>query len=175
MKLDDLGTRICIMGPSSSGKSTLAQAIGRRCGLTPIHLDQLYHLPNTDWLPRPQEEFAALHDHAVAGERWVIEGNYSKLLPRRLERATGLILLDLSTAASLFRYLRRCWFDSNRHGALEGARDRVNWEMMHHIAVVTRANRVRYEQIFKDVRLPKIGLGSARAVTSFYRENGLGR
>ena len=29
MDLDDLGARICILGPSNSGKSTLAAAIGR--------------------------------------------------------------------------------------------------------------------------------------------------
>ncbi len=26
-----------------------------------VHLDLLYHLPHTDWEPRPMEEFVALH------------------------------------------------------------------------------------------------------------------
>ncbi|TGQ03272.1 AAA family ATPase, partial [Mesorhizobium sp. M00.F.Ca.ET.217.01.1.1] len=39
MNLSDLGDRICILGPSNSGKSTLADAIARKRGLTPIHLD----------------------------------------------------------------------------------------------------------------------------------------
>lgn len=29
MMLDELGTRICIMGPSNSGKSTLAEVIAQ--------------------------------------------------------------------------------------------------------------------------------------------------
>jgi adenylate kinase family enzyme len=62
--LNELGPRICIMGPSNSGKSTLANAIGQASSLVPIHLDQLYHYPQTDWLPRPEAEFVALHDHA---------------------------------------------------------------------------------------------------------------
>ncbi|UIE43486.1 hypothetical protein KOJCDNHJ_01371 [Xanthomonas citri pv. punicae] len=53
MKLDDLGPRICILGPSNSGKSTLAQAIAQARGCVPVHLDQLHHLPNTAWIPRP--------------------------------------------------------------------------------------------------------------------------
>ena len=54
MTIDDLGPRVCIMGPSNSGKSTLAEAIARARGLPAIHLDQLYHLPDTDWQPRPE-------------------------------------------------------------------------------------------------------------------------
>jgi adenylate kinase family enzyme len=49
MTLDDLGPRICIVGPSNSGKSTLATAIGRARGLPVVHLDQLYHRADTDW------------------------------------------------------------------------------------------------------------------------------
>ena len=75
MTLNELGTRICIMGPSNSGKSTLAEAIAKVRGLQVVHLDQLHHLPHTDWVPRPPAEFAALHDAAIAGDRWVMDGH----------------------------------------------------------------------------------------------------
>ncbi|WP_413771104.1 hypothetical protein [Lichenihabitans sp. PAMC28606] len=80
----------------------------RARGLVPIHLDQLYHLPHTDWVSRPEDEFAALHDAAIMGPRGVIDGNYSRLLPQRLQRATGFVLLDVPTSVSLYRYIRRC-------------------------------------------------------------------
>ena len=139
MTPDELGPRICIMGPSNSGKSTLADLIAGAQGLDVVHLDRLQHLPRTDWVPRPEEEFAALHDAAIMAPRWVMDGNYSRLLPQRLARATGLILLDVSTPVGLYHYLRRCWFERDRRGALEGAPDRVTWAMLHHIAVATRA------------------------------------
>lgn len=121
MTLDELEQRICIMGPSNSGKSTLADAISRARGLERVHLDQASPPPRTDGLPRPATEFAALHDAAIAGERLVKEGNYSRLIPQRLTRATGFVLLDVYTAVGLYRYLRRCWFERDRRGALEGA------------------------------------------------------
>jgi len=173
--LDELGTRICIMGPSNSGKSTLAVAIGRAKGLDALHLDQLHHLPYTDWVPRPPDEFAALHDAAITGERWVIEGNYSRLLPQRLAKATGFILLDVSTATSLYRYVRRCWFERDRRGALAGGRDRVKWAMIRHIIVATRANRSRYRSMIDSIALPKVQINSAKALAAFYRENDLRR
>jgi adenylate kinase family enzyme len=40
-RLDDLGSRICLLGPSNSGKSTLAQAIARKRGLPAIHLSAM--------------------------------------------------------------------------------------------------------------------------------------
>lgn len=175
MTLEDLGTRICIMGPSNSGKSTLADAIGRAKGLQIVHLDQLYHLPQTDWVPRPPNEFAALHDRAIIGDRWVSDGNYTRLLPQRLERATGFILLDVPTTTSLYRYVRRCWFERDRRGALEGGRDSVKWKMIRHIAFTTRANRTRYRDMFDVIILPRVKIVSTTALAAFYRTNGLRR
>ena len=175
MNLDDLGSRICIMGPSNSGKSTLADAIQRTHDLPAVHLDQLHHLPNTDWVPRPYADFAALHDQAIMAERWVMDGNYTRLLPQRLSRATGLILLDIGTMRALARYLRRTWFERNRRGGLPGGIDRVKWGMIHHIAVLTPANRKRYRAIFNECALPKLLLSDPDALTTFYRRSGLTR
>ena len=173
MTLDDLGPRIIILGPSNSGKSTLAEAVARARGLEAIHLDQLHHLPGTDWVQRPHEEFIHLHAEAIAGERWAMEGNYSRLLPARLARATGVIRLELPTAISLYRYARRSWFERGRAGALEGRRDRVKWVMIHHIAVTTRANRARDRLAFEGFDMPKIRLATPAALTSFYEANAL--
>ena len=134
LTLDDLGPRICIMGPSNSGKSTLARAISYKTSLPLIHLDQLCHLPDTKWIPREPEEFYRLHEEAVSGERWVIEGNYTKCIYPRLERATGLILLDVPAAIALQRYMRRCYSSKPRiGGGLTNRRENITWEMLKYI------------------------------------------
>ncbi len=175
MTLDELGPRICIMGPSNSGKSTLALAIGRARGLPPIHLDQLYHLPDTDWEPRPAKEFVALHDTAIASESWVMEGNYSRCMEQRFARATGIILLDAPVPLSLFRYLRRSWFERGRIGALEGGQDSVKWDMIRYIAVTARKNHHRYQAMLDHISLPQIRLSTTRAIAGFFRSEGLSR
>ncbi len=175
MTVDDLGPRICIMGPSNSGKSTLADAIGRSRGLPTVHLDRLFHVPNTDWQPRPEAEFIALHDDAIRAPCWVMDGNYSRCLPQRLERATGFILLDVPTLTSLLRYLRRSWFERDRLGGLEGNRDSVKWEMIHHLAITSRANRKRYHEMFGRLSLPKVQIQTAGELAQFYRSAGLSR
>jgi adenylate kinase family enzyme len=173
MQLSDLGERICILGPSNSGKSTLAEAIARKRNLKPIYLDQLHHLPNTDWEPRSTEEFVALHDEIITDDRWVMEGNYSSCLPQRLVRATGVIVLDVSTMTSVFRYVRRTLFESHRVGALEGRQESLKWDMIHYIVVTTPRHRQRHAEIYRQIDLPKIRLRSVREIRERYREWGL--
>jgi hypothetical protein len=93
LPLEALGERIMICGPSNAGKSTLAVALARRLGCEAFHLDLFRHLPDTDWVQRSDVEFAALHDAAIVKDRWVMDGNYSRLMPQRFARATGIILL----------------------------------------------------------------------------------
>jgi len=175
MQLSELGERICILGPSNSGKSTLADAIARKCGLTAVHLDQLHHLPNTNWKVRPASEFLALHDEAIAGDRWVIDGNYSRYFPQRFQRATGVVLLDVSTITSLFRYIRRTITNGRRVGALEGGQDSIKTTMLYHIMIVSPANRKRYAALYRQLPLPKVYLPSIRAIDACYRDWGLER
>ena len=133
-----------------------------------IHLDVLYHLPGTDWEPRPSADFKLLHNEAIQERCWVMDGNYSQVLPQRLERATGLILLDISAPLSLYRYLRRSWFQSTRIGALDGGRDSVKWDMLRHIVVTSAKNRQRYAALLPTLRLPTVYLSSARQVAACY-------
>ena len=174
--LDDLGSRICIIGPSNSGKSTLAQAIGAARGMPVVHLDTLFHLPNTDWEARPLEEFIALHDAAIAEDRWVMEGNYSRTFPQRFARASGLILIDIGMGRSLWRYARRTMLERDRRiGGLAGNRDSIKHDMLQHIVGPMQANRRKQAAIFADSTLPKIALLSTAALNAFYADAGLSR
>ena len=170
VELTELGDRIYIMGPSNSGKSTLAEAIARKSQTLAIHLDVLHHLPGTNWIPRPFADFQRLHDSAIMADRWVIDGNYSQLLPQRLARATGFILLDIPTPLSLFRYIRRTLARRGRIGALEGGKDSVKWDVLKHIAITTPRNRKRYAELQRTIELPKIFLASPEQIDACYSE-----
>lgn len=104
-----------------------------------------------------------------------MDGNYSICMPQRFRRATGLILLDISTPASLLRYFRRTLFETQRRGALAGGRDSVKWDMIHHIAVTTPKNRQRYQAMFDQLDLPKLQLSSVGAIKTCFRGWGLAR
>lgn len=129
--LGSLGRRIVIMGPTNAGKSTLAVALAEKLGLPALHVDLFRHLPGTDWVQRPTEQFHALHDEAIMAEEWVIDGNYSEILPQRLDRATGIIVVDDVLWRRYWRYVLRTLGLRPRAGNLEGNRDSIKWEMLH--------------------------------------------
>ncbi|MFW3173656.1 AAA family ATPase [Xanthomonas phaseoli] len=175
MQLDDLGPRICILGPSNSGKSTMAQAMAQARDYVPVHLDQLHHLPNTAWIPRPRQDFMALHCTAIAKERWVMDGNYLGCLAQRLARTTGVIVLDVPTIVSVLRYLRRSWCEPYRYGALEGGKNQVTWAMLRHIAIVERRKQTELSRSIEAVALPTTALRTTSAIDRFYRVERLQR
>ena len=173
LPLADLGRRIVIFGPSNAGKSTLAEALARKLGIPAVHLDQLHHSPNTDWVPRPREEFHALQREAIAEDAWVMDGNYSALVNERLARATGAIVLDDNHWLRLARYFRRTLFQTYRPGALEGRKDSVKWSMIHWVAFASRRNGARYRQMVENTALPRIFCGSMSDVKALYQHWGL--
>jgi adenylate kinase family enzyme len=178
--LETFGRRIMICGPSNTGKSTLASAVSRKLGIDAVHLDQLRHLPNTDWVRNTDAEFARLHDEAIRNAAWVIDGNYSAmdgnaspLMSQRLARATGIVLLGGNRWANLARYFRRTLLQRQRAGALPGNRDSVKWSMIRWVMVNSPANLRRYRRELPNAGLPFLevhGLGDLRAL---YRAWGL--
>lgn len=173
--LDAFGERIMVCGPSNNGKSTLAVAIGEKLDLPIVHVDLLRHLPHTDWQQRPDSDFARLHEEAIAGERWVMDGNYSKLMPQRLARATGIILLGANRWANLFRYFRRTLIEPRRIGALEGSKDSIKWEMIHWIMVVSPKNLAGYRSTLPSAGLPFIEAQSMGELRALFETWGLTR
>ncbi|RYE87843.1 MAG: AAA family ATPase [Hyphomicrobiales bacterium] len=174
--IETLGQRIMICGPSNSGKSTLGQALGRKLGMPAVHLDLLYHLPHSNWVPRPKDEFVALHDAAIAETSWVMDGNYFATIQQRLGRATGIVLLGSEPVRSALRNVRRTLFESGRRaGQLEGNIDTLNWRLFHFILFEQPRKRQRDLEILRAARLPMMELDSMRELKALYAVWGLSR
>lgn len=170
LPLTAFGKRIIVLGPSNAGKSTLAVAISNKLSLPIVHLDQLHHLPNTDWQARPEAEFKALHDKAISSDRWVMDGNYSRLMPPRLGRATGAILLTSNSWLRLARYMKRSLSGPTaRAGSLAGGPQYLKWEMIDWIVFKTPRNNAKYAKMIDKVTIPAIGCSTLRDLKALYR------
>ncbi len=97
--------RIAIVGASGSGKSTLGKQIGERLGIPSIELDSLSWEFN--WQLAPNEVFLERVQAALAGPRWVVDGNYSRARPISWGRADTLVWLDYPLWFILGRLFRR--------------------------------------------------------------------
>ena len=100
-----LHKRILLIGCGGSGKSTFARKLGKATGLPVVHLDQLYWKPG--WTPLSREEF----DERLAAElqkpEWIMDGNFDRTIPRRLEFCDAVIFLDLPRLVCLFGVIKR--------------------------------------------------------------------
>jgi hypothetical protein len=97
-----------------------------------------------------------------------MDGNYSRLMPQRLARATGIILLGDERWANLSRYVRRTLFQRNRAGSLPGGRDTLKWAVVRWIFVVGPRNMARHRTILSETGLPFIEIGSMRELKQLY-------
>jgi len=174
--LASFGERIMICGPSNSGKSTLCVALADKLGAEAFHVDLFRHLPHTNWVQRSDAEFAALHDEAITHERWVMDGNYSRHMPQRMARATGVILLGGGRWPLFFRYLWRTLFEKRgRAGSLAGDKDSIKWDMVHWILIVQPKSRERDRERVRSAGLPLLEVGSMAELNRLYAEWGLSR
>jgi adenylate kinase family enzyme len=94
--------RICIIGPSASGKTTLSKTIAQRTGIDHIEIDAIYHGPN--WAQPP--DFTERVYDALERERWIADGNYMNYVSI-LGKADLIIWLDYPFRIVLWRVLRR--------------------------------------------------------------------
>jgi adenylate kinase family enzyme len=125
--------RIAILGCSGGGKSTLARDLSQRLSLPLVHLDALHWLPG--WIERDDAAFRALQAQAVAGDRWVIDGNYTQTLDLRLPRADTILILDRSRLLCLWRVTWR-WLTHlgrTRADMGEGCPEKVDWAFVQFI------------------------------------------
>ena len=87
-----VGNRIIVLGCPGSGKSTFARALQAKKGLPLIHLDSIWW--RADRTHISTDEF----DHRLAGvltgERWIIDGNYSRTFEARFQACDTVFFLD---------------------------------------------------------------------------------
>ena len=98
--------RVSVVGCSGSGKSTLARLVAGALGLPCLELDAIRHQPG--WRELPDGEFAAQVGAFVAGDGWVVDGNYSVVRePLVWPAADTVVWLDLPRPQVMTRLVTR--------------------------------------------------------------------
>jgi hypothetical protein len=97
--------RILVLGRTGSGKTTLARELAAAIGVPHVELDALYFGPDFSTVPLSvlRERTSA----AIAGDRWVTDGNKSAVRDLVWPRADTVIWLDYPLVVSLWRLGRR--------------------------------------------------------------------
>ena len=160
--------RVVILGCPGSGKSTLAMALGKKTGLPVVHSDKLFW--NSGWIASTKEEIDGKLTAAAEEDTWIIDGNYLRTLPRRLERCDTIVFLDLPRWVCMFSIFKR--FITNigkvRPDMPEGCPERFDWEFVKFIWNFNKNNRsMNYAWIDQTRHAKAIVLKNRREAAAF--------
>jgi adenylate kinase family enzyme len=118
--------RVVIVGSSGAGKSTLAARLGVVTGLPVIHLDREFWRPG--WVRPSDAEWHARVDVLLAGEAWILDGNFASTMERRFAAADTIVVVDPPTLVCLWRALLRSIVGRSRRRAdlADGCSERID-------------------------------------------------
>jgi adenylate kinase family enzyme len=127
---------VVVVGTSGCGKSTLAARLSERLDAPHIELDALYWGPG--WTPRPEAEFRRRIAEAIAGDRWIVDGNYGVARALVWPQATTVVWMNYNFVTVMRRVITRTirrslrrepLYSDNREslGRAIGTRESIVW------------------------------------------------
>lgn len=162
--------RIMIIGCGGSGKSTLARLLGEKLDIPVIHLDKLFWRPGWEHISR--EEFDTLHRQALAGEKWILDGNYDRTMAERIQYCDTVIYLDFNRFACLLGVAKRILttYGKVRPDMGEGCPERFDWEFLQWVWNFNKNEREKNYRLLNETEgIEKIVLKNRRAVKKFLK------
>jgi adenylate kinase family enzyme len=95
---------MAVLGNTGSGNTSTSRRVSRSLDIPFMELDALFW--EADWTPAAEEEFRGRGEAATAGDRWVVDGNYSRVPDVVWPRATTIVWLDYPLRVSVWRLTR---------------------------------------------------------------------
>lgn len=123
-----MGPRVVVVGAYGAGKTTLARSLGEATGLPVHHIDAARWEPG--WVLRPREEWLRELDEVLAGDGWIVDGNFEATLDRRLAACDTAVFLDFHPLLSAWRVVRRRLSRAHRPDLPDGLVERVNLRLL---------------------------------------------
>ncbi len=84
--------KVIVIGCPGSGKSTFSRQLRDKTGLPLFYLDMIWHKPDRSNVSR--DVFDNRLNEILSKDKWIIDGNYLRTLPMRLEKCDTVFLLD---------------------------------------------------------------------------------
>ncbi len=142
--------KVMIIGFAGAGKSTLAEQLSKIIGCQAIHMDSLHWLPN--WIENTPEEERKMLEPVLKKDKWVIDGNYSKVLyNKRMDMADTIIFLDFNRFLCLYRAVKRYFMykGKTRPDMGIGCDEKLDFEFLSWILYKGRKRKMRAKKLNK--------------------------
>lgn len=142
-----------IFGRSGSGKSSFAYKLSQKIGIALYHLDKYFFVSN--WIERDTEEFMKIQNELVSLNQWIIDGNSTRSLETRWQKADLVLYFNFSIYTCLYRSMKRLFFkNKNIDDRAPSCPEKVSFKFFKYI--ITFSNRVDSKIVFLKNKYPNV-------------------
>jgi len=122
--------KVLVIGSGGAGKSVFASRLGALLKIEVLHLDRFYW--RSGWSEPPKDQWQKTVDELLRRDAWIMDGNYSGTLARRVDACDTVIFLDLPRVLCIWRVLKRALIYRNdiRPDMAEGCPEKFNLEFI---------------------------------------------
>ena len=145
--------RVLIVGCAGAGKTTFALALAEKTGLPLVHLDQIYWCGQWERLSR--EAFDSALQKELEKPEWIIDGNFDRTLPHRLQYCDTVFFFDLPRRTCLWGITKRVFQNYGKSRQDMGGNcperfDRNKWQLYRTVWQFRKKNRQKYNELLKE-------------------------
>lgn len=162
--------RICIIGGSGTGKTTLAKNLEKVLHIPVCHIDSLHHTKN--WKIRKKEERDKEILDFIRKKKWIMDGTYSSTLKDRMEASDLVIFLDYSLFLRLKGILTRYFKNHGKEKEeIPGCKEQISWKLFSSSLKFKRKLRKKIINIIEDTNPSHLLIFKNRKVLNkWYKE-----
>lgn len=147
--------KIQICGYSGSGKSTFARKLGEMYKIKVLHLDSIHF--SEGWMERSDIDMSVDVMRFMKQEDWIIDGNYTRIAPKRYEECDQLFYFNFNRIACLINVIRRYrkYRHTTRDDMASGCEEKLDFEFVKWVLLDGRKRKQRlrkkkYQELYQD-------------------------
>ncbi len=142
-------------------------ALAEKTGLPAVHLDGIFWKEN--WVESSREEFDAAVLAVSKADKWIMDGNYSRTLPMRLELCDSVIFLDLSRYICILGVLRRVfkYYGKCRPDMGKNCPERLDFSFLRYVWNFKRTQRPKIIKCLEKATVPVVTLKNRAEIKAF--------
>ncbi len=122
--------KVLVIGSGGAGKSTFAHRLHKATGLPLIHLDKIHWQPN--WTAPPKPEWRKTVEKLLAGDEWVMDGNFGSTMDIRFRACDTIFYFDLPPLVCVYQALKRVakYYKKTRPDMGAGCAEKLDFEFL---------------------------------------------
>lgn len=141
--------KIIIIGTAGSGKTTVADILGKELNLPVFYMDRVFFYP--DWKMKPNKESMKELLNICDGDKWIIDSMGQNTARDFYSKADLAIFLEISRFLCYFNIMKRrikCLYKP-RHETPDGSNDRIYFSLLKKVWKNTKKRQAEWHRILK--------------------------